>query len=222
MRQHFLFYAISLIATIAVACESERTGVAEATESAAVATAGETLEGAPCCETCKNDCGSTPCRNCKKVDAKQPKYHYSPFYVQLDGGGEFNLITFKDVGLKRADTSINHPLLEVVAESLSYAIGTSDLGYGPAMVGYDESLADPDNHRACGQNHLYVDIWKTKDGGFGYSLWSGCGEEDNFEWRQLEGAPAGDTLADQVEPLTSAIVDSLKKAKASGCFRKNC
>jgi hypothetical protein len=142
--------------------------------------------------------------------------------VELAGPGEFDLITFKDVGLQRKDLSPTHPLLEVLAESLSYKISDSALGYGPAMVSFDEKLADPENHRACGQNHLYVDVWKTGAGSFGYSLWSGCGEADKFAWHELDTPASGETLADQVEPLTKSITESIATAKANQCFQKQC
>lgn len=159
-----------------------------------------------------------------EVEAEKPapNYHYSPFYVQLEGGGDFHVITFKDVGLQRKDTSPEHPLLEVIAESLSYTISESELGYGPAVVSYDEHLTTPEAHLACGQNHLYVDVWKNGSGTFGYSLWSGCGEEDNFAWHELEEPAKGDTLADQVEPLSRSIAESIAEAKEAKCFQKHC
>lgn len=150
------------------------------------------------------------------------KFHYSPFYVELKGAGEFDIITFKDVGLKRSTTDPNDPLLEVIAESLSYSISESDLGYGPAYVSYAEELADPASHKACGQNHLYVDVWKSRDSRYGYSLWSGCGESDNFAWKELEIPAKGSNLADEVEPLTRSITESIAEAKASQCFQKHC
>lgn len=151
------------------------------------------------------------------------EYFYSPFVLDLEGG-EFDTVSFKDVGLQRDGGEPDERLLEVVAESLAYefAARQDELGY-VAEVGYDEKMADPSNHVHCGLNHLYVDLWQSEaPDRWGYSLWSGCSEMDKFASEELpEESEKGDLTA-QVAPLTASIVDSLAEASSEECYQKTC
>ncbi|QDG54299.1 hypothetical protein FIV42_27200 [Persicimonas caeni] len=149
-------------------------------------------------------------------------YYYSPFVVKL-AGGKFDTVSFKDVGLDRESTDANDPLLETISHSFARKVAAHKvLGY-QAEVMYDEEILDPSNHLYCGLNHLYVDIWQSSSPKrWGYSLWSGCGELDNFAWKEVPDTVADEDLTLYVEPLTSHIVDSLAEAARSNCFQKSC
>lgn len=217
--QAYLIAAV--LTTVAVAGCDNNTATAEAAEASAALVAEVEADGKSADKSADKAPGCCD-EHLAAEKANKPSFHYSPFYVELGGGGEFDVITFKDVGLVRGADKRSDPLLEVIAESLSYSIATSELGYAPANVSYKEELADPANHLACGQNHLYVDVWKNGAGKYGYSLWSGCGEADNFAWNELDEPARGETLADEVEPLTEAITNSIAQAKEERCFRKHC
>ena len=147
---------------------------------------------------------------------------YSPFTVKLEEG-PFEVVSFKDVGLMSEEPVASDPLLETIAESLSHKLG-GDAGLS-AQVQYSTEIMDPSNHCACESSHLYVDLWRvsTPAPGWGYSLWSGCGEDDQFAWRQVEAAAVGEgDLVELVEPLTRSIFKDLTDATARGCFRRSC
>lgn len=134
----------------------------------------------------------------------------------------FSTITFKDVGLHRGSSDPNDPMLEVIAESLSYELQSSPkLEVRQSRVEYHSELSDPSNHMSCEVDHLYVDLWNGRDR-WGYSLWSGCGEEDNFAWREVEIPQDVTRLPDRVEPLTDDITRSLARAHETQCFQKRC
>jgi hypothetical protein len=147
-------------------------------------------------------------------------FSYSPFVVNVKGSKFFQSISFKDVGMKRASKDPNDPMLEVIAESLAQHLMETGDGM-MTQVAYDEGLLDPNNHTACGQHHIYVDVWRKSDVAWGYSLWSGCGEDDNFAWIEVP-AQRSDDITTAVEPLTLSIVQSLNKAAETSCFRKSC
>ncbi len=155
--------------------------------------------------------------------AAPPKYHYSPFVVQVPQSEMvFGVITFKDVGLQRESKDPNDPVLETIAESVSYSLqSVPQLEVRQSRVEYHEEMSDPANHRSCETNHLYVDVW---DGGekWGYSLWSGCGEEDNFAWQEVSIPPNTSSLPDRVEPLAESIAQTLAEAHDRGCYTKQC
>jgi len=146
---------------------------------------------------------------------------YSPFVVEVSGGGVlFDRITFKDVGMliPPEDRAF---VYETIAESLSARLG-EDAGMSlDVQVLYSDAAADPAHHRACAANHVYVDLWRDASSPKrGYSLWSGCGEEAQFAWREL--AATGSDPVITVEPLTRDIVADLAHAVATGCFTKHC
>ncbi len=167
-------------------------------------------------ETC-GDCSK--CGTCGA--AKDPGYFYSPFVVSLAGTHHFKQVSFKDVGLKRLEPLPNDPLLEVIAESLAAHLSESQLNV-QAQVSYDATILDPLNHVACGGDHLYVDVWRAGEDRLGYSLWSGCGDNDNFAWKEVPAQFEPNDLASLVDPLTASITESLAKATQKSCFQKSC
>lgn len=152
----------------------------------------------------------------------EKSYYYSPFVVKL-GGGHFDTVSFKDVGLARESKEANDPLLEVISQSFALKVNQHEaLGYDTEVT-YDEQLLDPANHLSCGLNHLYIDVWQSSSPDrWGYSLWSGCGEFDNFAWKEVPATAGDEDLTQHVEPLTSHIVESLAEAAKSKCFQKTC
>jgi hypothetical protein len=159
------------------------------------------------------------------VVAEAPKYRYSPFVLKVGQGSVFKKISFKDVGYKlKEEEDEARQVYELIAESLAQELASeARLGLA-AEVAYDEAILDPNNHVACGSEHLYVDMWHSQTPErWGYSLWSGCGEDDNFAWREIkvEGGEAGDPL-ELVKPLTRGIVESLATASTKGCYQKSC
>lgn len=150
-------------------------------------------------------------------------FAYSPFIVELEGG-EFDTVSFKDVGLERVDGEPDQLMLEAVAESLAYEIAdrSDEMGYEAQMT-YDEKMAEPSNHVHCGLNHLYIDLWQSESPDrWGYSLWSGCSEVDKFASDELLDEHPDADLTTHVEPLTESIVDSLAEASKEECFQAQC
>ncbi|MFB6374050.1 MAG: hypothetical protein ABEN55_13265 [Bradymonadaceae bacterium] len=148
---------------------------------------------------------------------------YSPFGVQLNDGSTFELISFKDVGLKTGSSS-RKLLFEAVAQAIAYQLKVVDQFHLQPRVIYDKALADPNNHTYCEKNRLYVDIWHgTAPERWGYSLWSGCSEAQQFAWREIEDKRAiSEDPSEAVEPLARGIVESLREAAKSDCYRRAC
>ncbi len=160
----------------------------------------------------------------KKAAAEKKHSHaYSPFVLGVSNGDPFRVVSFKDVGMKLADDDAML-MYETIAESLSLELGAAK-GLGmSAQVAYDESNLDPKNHLACGSDQLYVDLWRSEGPArWGFSLWSGCGEDDNFAWKEVavETLDTGDPVKD-VKSLTSNIVSTLAAASSKGCYQKTC
>ncbi|MGM0556422.1 MAG: hypothetical protein ACQEVA_08610 [Myxococcota bacterium] len=154
---------------------------------------------------------------------EEPEHYYSPFVVHLDAE-KFDTVSFKDVGLGRAQPTPEDPLLETISQAFVYEVGNhTDLNYQGEVV-YDQRILDPSNHLYCGDRHLYVDVWRA-DGPrrWGYSLWSGCGESDNFAWEEVEIAVDPNApLTDEVSPLAESIAERLAEADSRNCFTKTC
>ena len=157
------------------------------------------------------------------VEEKKRSHAYSPFVLRVSNGDPFRVVSFKDVGMKLDDDDAML-MYETIAESLSLELGAAkSLGMN-AQVAYDESNLDPKNHLACGSDQLYVDLWRSEGPArWGYSLWSGCGEDDNFAWKEVrvETLDTGDPVKD-VKSLTSNIVSTLATATSKGCYQKTC
>lgn len=160
-----------------------------------------------------------------EANEDEPNYHYSPFVVQVPQSEMvFGTITFKDVGLQRTSDDPADPMLETIAESVSYSLqSVPELEVRQSRVEFHEELADPKNHRHCETNHLYVDVWEGGDK-WGYSLWSGCSLDDNFAWQEVSipASRADAELTDRVQPLADAIAETLVDAHHRGCYTKSC
>lgn len=171
--------------------------------------------------------GSTSSAEAVAVDGEEDKtkkgFHYSPFVLKVKSSSSvFQKISFKDVGIQGVDDASREGVYETIAESLSMSLNENMSLSMPASVVYDEEITDPANHLACGSDHLYVDVWQSNDPPrWGYSLWSGCGDDDNFVWKEIsrEGSRAS---TEQVKPLTDSIISELEKAKSRGCYQKTC
>lgn len=143
---------------------------------------------------------------------------YSPFVVQVRGDVPYQQISFKQVGepIASVDPAV---LFEAIAESVALELSVGAGGLISETI-YDPRVTDPAVHKACGAAQIYVDFWQESDG-FGYSLWSGCGEESRFALDQV-GAPEQESVADQVTPLARAIARRLSRATETRCFQRTC
>ncbi len=151
----------------------------------------------------------------------EPHAHfYSPFALRMRTPGlPFSVISFKDVGM-----SIPEPdrafVYEGIAEGLAHALTHAGEGPMSSEVQHRLAVADPNNHLHCEGAHIYVDLWRETEG-WGYSLWSGCGEDDEFAHRAVTASVEHVRLA-SLEPLTRDIADRLRDAVRTGCFTRNC
>jgi hypothetical protein len=128
---------------------------------------------------------------------------YSPFVVDVDSASHdavpFHLISFKDVGMSLPDDATRQVAYESLAEALSLEL--ADLSGDPgaptsSSVRHDHGLTHPSAHLACEGGHIYVDVWRSGEGGpYGYSLWSGCGEDDRFAYNERVVASSDDAAA---------------------------
>ena len=151
---------------------------------------------------------------------------YSPFVLEVKSQSVFKRISFKDVGAKLAQEQASL-VYESLAEALSMELAQRPTLKMSAEVAFDESITDPTNHLACGSDHLYIDFWRGQNPArWGYSLWSGCGEDDNFAWKELKSAalerPELTEPTEQVAPLARDIVETLAQAAQRGCYQKAC
>lgn len=158
----------------------------------------------------------------QQVDHEE--YH-SPFVIEGQGELDFETISFTDVGLNSPEKGPADPfVLETIAESLAYELNNEEAFDYRGVVEYDKTLKDPDQHLYCDRQHLYVALWRGYEPDrWGYSLWSGCHEQQKFEWREITDdiGDDADTLT-WVEPLTQSIVDSVVDAHAEECFVARC
>ncbi|MCB9634522.1 MAG: hypothetical protein H6721_20555 [Sandaracinus sp.] len=148
---------------------------------------------------------------------ESPDPVYSPFLLRLDEGSPFGLISFKDVGMSLADDERVF-VYESLAEGLAIALREHDAPLS-STVHHDHAIADPGNHTHCEGRHIYVDLWSEAEG-WGYSLWSGCGEDDQFAHRAVR-ADRVDRLA-SLDPLAADIATSLREAVRTNCFNRHC
>lgn len=149
---------------------------------------------------------------------------YSPFGVSVGNNEDYELISFKDVGLESPEELEDTTLYEAIAQSLAYQIRTdAELELDPRVV-HKPALADPDNHTYCKKDRVYVDLWQSESPRkWGYSLWSGCSKAQRFAWQEVRASRVDpDALAEGVEPLTRNIVESLQKADETDCYRRTC
>lgn len=149
----------------------------------------------------------------------RPAQRYSPFAIRLDGHDAFDVVTFKDVSQTLPDPALH--VDELMAEAFAIALRNSHPGLLTEVV-HEPKLLDPGSHVFCDQRHLYVDFWQSgAPSRWGYSLWSGCGEDDRFAWQEVD-APAAAELAVQVERVVDAISRRLQLADGAGCHRRDC
>ena len=142
---------------------------------------------------------------------------YSPFVLRLNGHPAFSTVSFKNVTSK---TSASQADFELMAESLALSLRRSNPNLLVEVV-YAPEFLNPTNHLFCAERHLYVDFWGLKKNHvWGYSLWSGCGEDDRFAWRQLENQVAD--IAIQIERIAHDMGQSIKRADERGCYRRMC
>ena len=160
--------------------------------------------------------------------AREPLY--SPWVVELsnatDAPMSFDEISFKDVGLREVAAPDRERVYEAIAQSLSAELAVSVEPTEPAetlsaQVSFSEAMSDPANHLSCAERHVYVDLWdRSSPSRWGYSLWSGCSEDDRFAWRELRRSSAdGDG---GIAELTRSIAGSLRSAMRTGCFSRTC
>jgi hypothetical protein len=153
---------------------------------------------------------------------------YSPFVVDLHAGSPaalpFHLISFKDVGMSLPDDAARQRAYESLAEALSLELAVLSTELGANMtpsVRHDHRITDPSAHLACEGGHLYVDVWRSgTEGNYGYSLWSGCGEDDRFAYNEQVVASRDEASA--MDPLAEEIADSLEGALRARCFQRAC
>ncbi|MFB6264325.1 MAG: hypothetical protein ABEL76_11980 [Bradymonadaceae bacterium] len=168
---------------------------------------------------------SSPPAGEKSGSTEEKNYRYSPFGVRLKGSKHFDLVSFKDVGLGPSGTTDSERLLEAIAQSIAFEFRTSDVLKVNARTIYDRRLADPDHHKYCEAERLYVDVWRADgEDQWGYSLWSGCSKAMNFAWREvpMPTDPESGELERAIEPLAEGIRKSLAEAKSEHCFRRTC
>jgi len=142
---------------------------------------------------------------------ESPDPVYSPFVVRLDDT-PFSVISFKDVGMSLASDEQQH-VYETIAEGLALELGS--------QMHHDPHSADPANHVACEGEHVYVDMWQSGSG-WGYSLWSGCGEDDQFAHREISVPNEPDDRLASIDSLTTDIARELRRAVAENCFNRHC
>ena len=142
---------------------------------------------------------------------ESPDPIYSPFVVRVQDA-PFSRISFKDVGMSLSDDARSF-VYESLAEGLSLKLAGLQ-----SVVDHEPDIADPARHLACESEHIYVDLW-SEERGWGYSLWSGCGEDDKFGHHSVE--VEGDRLA-SIEPLADHIASRLREAVRTGCFTAHC
>ena len=158
----------------------------------------------------------------KAAEEGRGAHRYSPFVLKIDAPeSAFDTISFKDVGIK-LDDSQREMVYETIAQALSQELASDKVLNLSSNVSYDKAILDPNNHLACGSRHLYVDVWQSRaPDRWGYSLWSGCGDDDNFDWKEISFERTDDHMSN-VAFLTRQIRTSLREATEKGCYRKTC
>ncbi len=140
--------------------------------------------------------------------------NYSPFVLDVDADVPFAIISFKDVGMSLPSTDQAF-VYESLAESLASELDGREI---MSRVRHVPEILDPNNHVACEGEHIYVDLWKSSSSAgdrFGYSLWSGCGEDDRFAFQD-------ERVLATVDALAQDIASSLSNAVETRCFTRLC
>ncbi len=146
---------------------------------------------------------------------------YSPFVVHTDHVTlPFHMISFKDVGMSLPEGE-SIVAYETLAEALSLDL-QRELADISTEVRHQVEITDPNAHLACEGEHIYVDLWRAGRG-WGYSLWSGCGEDDEFAHREVAWtAPLAEGIHQSIQPLSRDIATQLVAASRTGCFTRHC
>jgi hypothetical protein len=214
MQAHLRLSLLSvtcLLGLLMVGCEKPSNPVTRAPDGEALAVKPSEQEGAVKPADSK----------AKEANVAKPKFRYSPFVLKVNAKDSvFKTVSFKDVGVNGVPDEERAVLYETIAESLAYGLSEDRQLSMTSSVVYDKEILDPNNHLACGSDHLYVDVWRSKQR-WGYSLWSGCGEEDNFAWKEIEYTPDADVTS-EIDPLTRDILSTLRTADSKGCYQKAC
>jgi len=143
---------------------------------------------------------------------------YSPFVVEVQADAPFTRISFKQVGSFRGADDRTE-VFETMAESLAWALSKEG---ATSHAAFSPEVADPKHHLACGTQQIYVDFWENEDAVFGFSLWSGCGEESRFAHEVELSLPNDGDLIGKLEPLARRIATRLIEARDSDCFDARC
>lgn len=159
-------------------------------------------------------------------DHSEDEEFHSPYFIDGDGDLYFDTISFTDVGIKIDESEpADQLVLEAITEALAWELAQrGSLDYD-TRVEYDESLKDPANHMHCDREHLYVALWRGYEPDrWGYSLWSGCHEQQKFEWEELEDRDDREEVdtVTWVEPVAEDIADSVVEAHEEECFSRSC
>lgn len=220
-KPRHVFFLISILCAMALlgsACEVPTSSIErQAAQSVEPAMGEESKEGGVA--------GTAKQASAVKKEEPKKTHHYSPFVLAVQSPRSlFRKISFKDVGVRIDREELRESIYEVMAETLASELRVEAALSMPASVVYDEAILDPANHLACGSDHLYVDVWQSEaPRRWGYSLWSGCGEDDNFAWKEVsyDPHPEGDVSID-IKPLAQSIVASIREANKRGCYQKTC
>lgn len=143
---------------------------------------------------------------------------YSPYVLEMRSSLPFDVISFKDVGMLLA-TDERDAVYQTLATELSAELAGATAPMSSVVL-RSESAADPAQHLYCEGRHIYVDLWQDDaSGDWGYSLWSGCTADHEFE---RGGVIRGGELLASLEPLADSIADSLREAVETRCFTRAC
>jgi hypothetical protein len=148
-------------------------------------------------------------------EARAPSY--SPFVLQMSTELPFGRISFKDVGMSVAPEHRRF-VYEEMAQSLALELASDEALPMSSEVQYSEAAADPAAHLACGVDQISVDVWSPEGTErWGYSLWSGCSEDDRFALEEVKRESE-----DDVDALARGIAGALRRAVEAGCFIRHC
>lgn len=135
---------------------------------------------------------------------------YMSHTVEVDAAHWFQHVTFKDVGLAAGPADRDgwmRNVTRVLARTLDAGLH--------ARARVEPSVADPEWHRACHGQHVYVDVWRSAGPDrVGFSLWRGCGDDDRFAWQEV---PASDGWAASAPVVAKAIAHALRVCDAVTC-----
>jgi hypothetical protein len=144
------------------------------------------------------------------AQAAPPASPYLDQAVEVGVPHWFQQVTFKDVGLA-SDRAERATWIRAVTRALASSLDARLMAHAhPAP-----EAADPRWHHACRGRHVYVDVWRsTSPDRVGFSLWRGCGADDQFAWQEV---PTSLGLISSAQQVAGAIADVL-----SVCDERTC